>query len=172
MTIVLSLTVRACLFQVFTVPSGSMENTLGIGDRIAVNKLTPLFGWEPSQGDVVVFKDPGGWLPSGEGDYLVKRVVATGGDTVQCTGTTMKVNGTALDESAYLYPGDNSCSGYGDFGPVTVPQGDVWVEGDHRGDSADSRYHQTGTDKGAVPVSDVVGPAEAVIWPLDELSWL
>ncbi|MER5636421.1 signal peptidase I [Kitasatospora sp. NPDC002227] len=187
-----ALLIKTCLFQVFTIPSGSMENTLRIGDRVAVNKLAPLFGWEPKAGEPVVFKDPGGWLPpqpqsSGpagvidetlsfvgllppRGDnYLVKRVIATGGETVQCRDRTLRVNGSAVSEP-YLHAGDDSCAGL-DFGPVQVPQGYVWVEGDHRSDSADSRYHREGPGGGAVPVADIVGPVSAVVWPLNHLDW-
>jgi len=188
-----ALFIKTCLFQVFTIPSGSMENTLRIGDRVAVNKLAPLFGWKPQAGQPVVFKDPGAWLPpqadtgnpvSGavgdvlsfvgvlppKGDnYLVKRVIATGGQTVQCRGTTLRVDGRPVSEP-YLHAGDDSCAGL-DFGPVTVPKGYVWVEGDHRSDSADSRFHREGPGGGAVPVTNVVGPASAVVWPLNHLDW-
>ncbi|MER5355702.1 signal peptidase I [Kitasatospora sp. NPDC002551] len=191
--LVVALLIKTCLFQVFTIPSGSMENTLRIGDRVAVNKLAPLTGWEPERGQPVVFKDPGEWLPPQptggnpvtnalgsvlsfvglvppkDDNYLVKRVIATGGQTVQCSGTTLTVDGAAVDEP-YLHPGNDSCAGM-DFGPVTVPQGYVWVEGDHRSDSADSRYHQHGPGGGAVPVENVVGPVSAVVWPLGHLDW-
>ncbi|WP_457030929.1 signal peptidase I [Kitasatospora sp. P5_F3] len=191
--LVIALAIKTCLFQVFSIPSGSMENTLRIGDRVAVNKMAPLLGWEPKPGEPVVFKDPGGWLPRQptadnafsdvvgstlsfvgllppkDDNYLVKRVIATGGETVRCTGKTLTVNGAPVSEP-YLHPGNDSCSGL-DFGPVTVPKGYVWVEGDHRSDSADSRYHQGGPGAGAVPVSDVVGPASAVVWPLGHLDW-
>ena len=192
--LLVALTIKTCLFQVFTIPSGSMENTLRIGDRVAVNKLSPLFGWEPRSGEPVVFKDPGDWLPpqaeSGgnpvsdavgkvlgfvglvppkDDNYLVKRVVATGGQQVQCSGTTLTVDGAAVSEP-YLFAGDDSCAGL-DFGPVTVPDGYVWVEGDHRSDSADSRYHQQQPGGGAVPVADVVGPVSAVAWPVNHFDW-
>ncbi len=190
--LVLALILKTCLVQVFTIPSGSMENTLRINDRVAVNKLAPLTGWQPRAGDVVVFRDPGGWLPktsaggggpleAGRGllsfvgllppadEYLVKRVIATGGQSVACSGGTLTVNGRAVAEP-YLYPGDDSCAGL-EFGPVTVQPGHVWVEGDHRSDSADSRYHRSGPGAGAVPVSDVVGPVSSVIWPLGHWNW-
>ncbi|MEU8511254.1 signal peptidase I [Kitasatospora sp. NPDC048722] len=189
----LALLIKTCLLQVFTIPSGSMENTLRIGDRVGVNKLAPLTGWEPEPGQPVVFKDPGDWLPPQPVDanpltdaltsalsfvglvppkddnYLVKRVIATGGQTVQCAGTTLTVNGKKVDEP-YLHPGDDSCAGL-DFGPVTVPAGHIWVEGDHRSDSADSRYHRSGPGGGAVPVGNVVGPVSAVVWPLNHFDW-
>ncbi|MFJ9521943.1 signal peptidase I [Kitasatospora sp. NPDC101801] len=191
--LVIALAIKTCLFQVFSIPSGSMENTLRIGDRVAVNKMAPLLGWEPAPGEPVVFKDPGGWLPvqpsSGnafsdavgstlsfvgllppkDDNYLVKRVIATEGETVRCAGKTLTVNGSAVSEP-YLHPGDDSCSGL-DFGPVTVPQGYIWVEGDHRSGSADSRYHQGGPGAGAVPVANVVGPTSAIVWPLGHLDW-
>lgn len=191
--LVVALLIKTCLFQVFSIPTGSMENTLRVGDRVAVNKLAPLFGWEPEDGEPVVFRDPGGWLPPQPEDgnpvseavggtlsfvgllppkddnYLVKRVIATAGQTVGCHGTTLTVDGRAVSEP-YLHAGDDSCSGL-DFGPLTVPAGHLWVEGDHRSDSADSRYHRDGPAGGAVPVSDVVGPASAVVWPLGHLDW-
>ncbi|MFH9351400.1 signal peptidase I [Kitasatospora sp. NPDC017646] len=191
--LVVALLIKTCLFQVFTIPSGSMENTLRVGDRVGVNKLAPLTGWTPEQGQPVVFKDPGNWLPPQPVDsnpltnavssvlsfvglvppkddnYLVKRVIATGGQTVQCAGTTLTVDGRKVDEP-YLHPGDDSCAGM-DFGPVKVPSGYIWVEGDHRSDSADSRWHRQGPGGGAVPVDNVVGPVSAVVWPLSHLDW-
>ncbi|MEV6205938.1 signal peptidase I [Kitasatospora sp. NPDC051914] len=191
--LLVALVIKTCLFQVFTIPSGSMENTLRVNDRVAVNKLAVLTGWEPQPGEPVVFRDPGNWLPDRkesdgvlpgavdallsfvgllppkDDNYLVKRVIATGGQTVQCTGTVLRVDGHPVAEP-YLHEGDDSCSGL-DFGPVAVPQGYLWVEGDHRSNSADSRYHRDGPGDGAVPVANVVGPTAAVVWPLGHLDW-
>ncbi|MFI6446194.1 signal peptidase I [Kitasatospora sp. NPDC050543] len=191
--LLIALGIKTCLFQVFTIPSGSMENTLRIDDRVAVNKTAPLLGWEPRAGEPVVFKDPGDWLPPKAVDgnpvtnaagqvlsfigvapprddnYLVKRVIATAGQHVQCSGTTLTVDGKKVAEP-YLHPGDDSCAGM-DFGPVTVPKGSIWVEGDHRSASADSRYHQREPGGGAVPVDNVVGPVAAVVWPVPHLDW-
>ncbi|MFJ5234572.1 signal peptidase I [Kitasatospora sp. NPDC088391] len=190
--LVIAVLIKTFLFQMFSIPSGSMENTLQIGDRVAVNKLAAHTGWKPEPGEPVVFKDPGGWLPpapqggnavtgaihtglSAVGllppgdDYLVKRVIATGGQRVACHGSTLTVDDKAVAEP-YLHPGDDSCAGM-DFGPVTVPAGHVWVEGDHRSDSADSRYHRDDANGGAVPVGNLVGPASAVVWPLGHFDW-
>jgi signal peptidase I len=188
--LVLALLIKTFLLQAFFIPSGSMENTLKIGDRVLVDKLTPWFGAEPQRGEVVVFHDPGGWLPeapvhqnafqqamsfiglmpSADEEDLIKRVIAVGGDTVQCKrGGKVKVNGHTLNEP-YLYPGNTPCDDR-PFGPVTVPKGYMWVMGDHRQNSADSRYHMN-LHHGMVPVDDAVGRAIVVAWPLDRWSTL
>lgn len=193
--LVLALLIKTFLVQAFSIPSGSMQNTLQPGDRVLVDKLTPWFGAKPERGDVVVFHDPADWLgdegaphanplqkafgfiglmpASGERD-LIKRVIAVAGDTVQCQGTgPVKVNGTALDEP-YVLAGNTPCTddGIGGRFTVTVPKGTIWVMGDHRQNSEDSRYHQNDTTRGFVPVSDVVGRAVAVAWPLDRWATL
>jgi signal peptidase I len=188
--LVLALLIKTFLLQAFFIPSGSMENTLKIGDRVLVDKLTPWFGAEPQRGEVVVFHDPGGWLPeapvqqnafqealsfiglmpSADEEDLIKRVIAVGGDTVACKrGGKVKVNGHTLEEP-YLYPGNTPCDDR-PFGPVTVPEGYMWVMGDHRQNSADSRYHMN-LHNGMVPVDDAVGRAVVVAWPLDRWSTL
>jgi signal peptidase I len=193
--LVLALLIKTFLVQAFSIPSGSMQNTLQPGDRVLVDKLTPWFGSKPERGDVVVFHDPADWLgdegaphsnpvqkafgfvglmpASGERD-LIKRVIAVAGDTVQCQGTgPVKVNGTPLDEP-YVLAGNTPCTddGIGGQFTVTVPKGTIWVMGDHRQNSEDSRYHQHDTTHGFVPVSDVVGRAVAVAWPLDRWATL
>ncbi|MET8271202.1 signal peptidase I [Streptomyces sp. NPDC005096] len=190
--LVLSLLIKTFLAQAFSIPSDSMQNTLQPGDRVLVDKLTPWFGAQPGRGEVVVFHDPGNWLPSepaspanpvqevlsfiglmpsADEKDLIKRVIGVGGDTVECKGTgPVKVNGRALDEP-YVFPGNTPCSSDAEF-KITVPKGHIWVMGDHRQASADSRYHRGKPGGGAVPVDDVVGRAFTVVWPVDRWDWL
>ncbi|MGI8457596.1 MAG: signal peptidase I [Propionibacteriaceae bacterium] len=196
--LVISTLLRAFVGQMFIIPSGSMEHTLDIGDRVAVSKIG---GFE--RGEIVVFADPGGWLPdlgaanvspvgralefvgfpSGSTNHLIKRVIGMPGDRVICCDGRgrITVNGTPLDERAYLYtdsagvqvaPSDVKFD-------VTVPTGRIWVMGDHRDASADSRCHlqDVGLDGirgGAafVPESDVVGPAFAIALPVGRTQLL
>ncbi|MEU3495981.1 signal peptidase I [Kitasatospora cineracea] len=194
--LVIALVMKTFLIQVFVIPSGSMEQTLRIGDRVVVDKLTPWFGAEPERGEVVVFKDPGGWLendhkrstdgpvlrnvksvfsavgllPSDDERDLIKRVIGVGGDTVECCDEhgRVSVNGTPLDEP-YIAAG-NSPSRI--TFKVTVPQGRLWVMGDHRDLSADSRYHMGNPGSGTIPVENVVGRAFVVAWPLSHFGQL
>jgi signal peptidase I len=185
--LVITLLLQTFLVQVFSIPSGSMQNTIAIGDRVVVDKFSPWFGWKPERGEVVVFNDPDNWLASDpvpkDGAVLgavksaftfvgllpsdrdlIKRVIGVPGDTVACCDTQgrVTVNGKPLDES-YVFPG-NPPSRI-PF-KVTVPAGKLWVMGDHRDISADSRYHMTDATGGFVPEKDVVGRAVAVVWPL------
>ena len=192
----LAFLIKTFLVQAFFIPSGSMQNTLAIGDRVLVNRAAVWLGDKPSRGQVVVFQDPGGWLddqpaptsgnwissaltfvgvlPQDNGD-LIKRVIGVGGDHVVCCNTQdqITVNGVPLTEP-YLYPGDKSDSAPAGVDPdfdVTVPQGDLWVMGDHRSVSEDSRAHVL-TDGGFVPVGDVVGRADLIIWPTSQWGTL
>jgi signal peptidase I len=195
--LIVSLLVKTFLVQAFYVPSGSMEPTLHgcpgcRDDRIMVSKLTTHLGGI-HRGDVVVFRDRFGWLPeqpaattgvrghlhsfltyiglapaSADND-LVKRVIAVGGDTVVGRGGAVYVDGAKLTEP-YLYPGSNA-SGPTGF-RVIVPEGSLWVMGDHRDASADSRAHMRGPGHGFVRVDDVVGRAFAIVWPLDRATIL
>lgn len=196
--LVLALLIKTFLVQAFSIPSGSMENTLQVGDRVLVDKLTPHFGDKPSRGQVVVFHDPDNWLsdepnaqqssnsvirglqdvlsyiglmPSANEKDLIKRVIAVGGDTVSCSGTgPVYVNGKALTEP-YIFPGATPC-GDKNFGPFKVPADSIWVMGDHRNDSLDSRYHMDEPGGGSVPDKFVVGRAIVVAWPFSHASTL
>lgn len=194
--LVLALVIKTFLVQAFSIPSDSMQNTLQRGDRVLVDKLTPWFGSKPERGDVVVFHDPGGWLgetppassnpvtsgiqqvlsfiglmPSAEEKDLIKRVIAVGGDTVSCKANgPVTVNGKALDEP-YIFPGNTPCSDM-PFGPIKVPPNRIWVMGDHRQDSLDSRYHQTLEGNGTVSDNEVVGRAIVIAWPVTRWTTL
>ncbi|MEU6810641.1 signal peptidase I [Streptomyces sp. NPDC046831] len=146
--------------QPFQIPSGSMEQRLRIGDRVLVNKVAYRFGAEPRRGDVVVFDGTGYF---GDADYI-KRVVGVGGDHVVCCDKEgrIRVNGRSVDESTFLYPGDSPSTVPFD---VTVPDGTLFVLGDHRSDSSDSRDHLGSPGGGMIPVGDVVGRADWIVWP-------
>ncbi|MDX3097344.1 signal peptidase I [Streptomyces sp. ME01-24h] len=150
--------------QPFEIPSGSMENTLRAGDRVLVNKLAYRFGSTPARGDIVVFDGKGSFVQDSAGTDFVKRVVGVGGDRVTCCDDRgrITVNGRPLDET-YLYPGDTPSRVAFD---VEVPKGRLWVMGDHRADSRDSRDHLGDPGGGTVPVDQVIGRAEATLWPL------
>jgi len=188
----IAIVIKTFLIQPFYIPSQSMEDTLLVGDRVLVSKLEP-GPFELNRGDIAVFVDPGGWLtaeapepsllnraltfvgllPANSGEHLIKRVVGLPGDTVRCCDPEgrLLVNNQPLDESPYLFPGDSPSSL--DF-EVVVPEGTVWVMGDHRSVSEDSRYHDVDGDftAGAVPIDNVVGRAVLVMWPLSRLEWL
>lgn len=165
---------RLFVFGVYVVPSGSMENTLLIGDHILTSKLsgkiTPL-----RRGEVIVFKDPGHWLTKAQDDafgggFLVKRLIGLPGDTVACCTSQglVTINGVPIHEQSYLYPGNPPSKIRFD---VKVTPGHIFVMGDHRNISADSRYHLN-EDDGLVPISDVVGVVKLVWWPLDRWKWI
>ena len=186
--LLISVLIKTFLVQAFYIPSGSMENTLLVNDRVLVNKLADKPD-EIHRGDVVVFRDPGGWLngpevverggvlgavrdalvfvglaPAAGEEDLIKRVIGVGGDTVAAKGGVLSVNGVELREKSYLYPRDSSS--LEDF-EITVPQGELWVMGDHRSVSEDSRAHRNQPGRGFVPVEDVIGRAFTIVWPLD-----
>jgi signal peptidase I len=195
--VVASFLIKTFLVRSFFIPSASMENTLQIHDRILVNELVP--GLVPLQrGDVVVFKDPGGWLEASEpvaqppavaavewvlslvglstadsNDHLIKRVIGLPGDHVTCCNALgqMSVNGTPLDEPyAVLPPGTTDVSSV--HFDVTVPKDRLWVMGDNRYNSKDSRFNRGTPTKGFVPTSDLVGRAFVVSWPLNHWQYL
>ncbi|MGW3951944.1 signal peptidase I [Streptomyces sp. NPDC004752] len=146
--------------QPFQIPSGSMESGLRIGDRVLVNKLAYRFGAGPRRGDIVVFDGTGYF---GDADYI-KRVVGVGGDHVVCCDKEgrIEVNGRAVDETAFLHPGDSPSTVPFD---VVVPEGRLFVLGDHRSDSSDSRDHLGSPGGGMIPVGEVIGRADWIAWP-------
>jgi signal peptidase I len=181
--LVLAVVVKAFLVQAFYIPSASMNDTLVENDRILVQKVS-LWTGEAHRGDVVVFADPGGWLGPQDtstpgpvvaglekiglypaGGHLVKRVIGVGGDQVKCCDSRgrMSVNGVPLDERSYLAAGERPSTIPFD---VTVQEGYVWVQGDNRSSSADSRVHLGDPGGGQVPTDDLVGKVFAVVWPL------
>ncbi len=196
--VLISVGIKTFLIRSFYIPSGSMENTLQINDRIIVNELVP--NLVPIQrGDVVVFKDPGGWLDAhhpvtnengfaaavdwvlsivglsapDSNDHLIKRVIGLPGDTVACCNVfgQMTVNDVPLEEPYLkLPPGVTKASGV-DF-KIVVPKKSLWVMGDNRYDSQDSRYNTTTPSKGFVPYDNVVGRAFLISWPAGRWSWL
>jgi signal peptidase I len=186
---VLTLLVKAFVVQVYRIPSASMENTLQVGDRVLVNKVVYHFR-DIARGDVVVFSGQDSWGPdapppssdpvvrlfddvlSGIGlqndqTYYIKRVIGLPGDHVACcTDGKLTVNGVPLSEGAYLYPGNPPSTIK--FNEV-VPAGHLWVMGDHRSDSDDSRYHPGDPGGGAIPENQVVGRAFLIIWPPSQI---
>ncbi|MGY1754365.1 signal peptidase I [Blastococcus sp. SYSU D01042] len=194
----LALVVKTFFVQAFFIPSGSMEQTLHgcpdcTGDRVLVNKVPYWFG-EPEPGDVVVFKGPDTWSPEvsvaepenwftssmlwlgrtvgvappSEDDF-VKRVIAVGGQTVQCCDAEgrVTVDGEPLDEP-YIF--EDTPIEQRAFGPVTVPEGRLWVMGDHRSASADSKAHVGDQYSGTVGVDDVIGKAAVIVWPVSRFG--
>lgn len=186
--LVLSLVVKTFLVQAFFIPSGSMNDTLIENDRILVSKLTP-GPFDLHRGDVVVFKDPNHWLPDevekptsafgtavrdaltfvglypqDAGEHLVKRLIGLPGDHVACEGAgkPITVNGVAIDEP-YLAPGSQPSEFAFD---IVVPPDSIWVMGDNRQHSADSRWHQGEPGGGSVPIGNVVGVAFVIVWPV------
>jgi signal peptidase I len=195
--VLVSFLIKTFVARSFYIPSGSMENTLQINDRIIVNELQPSV-FPLQRGDVVVFKDPGGWLPapapstgnalqqgvgavldfvglgaSDSDQHLVKRLIGLPGDTITCCNALgqMSVNGVPLKEPYVLLPAGVEQVSAKPF-TVTVPAGKVWVMGDNRYNSADSRYHMDDPGGGFVPLDDVVGKAFVVSWPVSHWSWL
>lgn len=190
LALVVSAVVKTFFVQMFFVPSGSMRPLFVDNDRILVQKVSYWTG-SVHRGDVVVFDDPGGrWLGSEgtpslstvqkalsviglypTGGHLVKRVIGVGGDHVACCDNAgrVTVNGVPLQESSYLMPGSSPSERRFD---ITVPAGRLWVMGDNRGNSEDSRFHQDLPGGGTVPVYDVVGKVWAIVWPLDRAHLL
>ena len=191
--LVLALVIKSFLIQAFYIPSASMENTLEIGDRVLINKV--VYHLRPiHRGDIVVFDGTGSWdfdntpassnifskgLSELEGivgishdsSIYIKRVIGLPGDHVACPTANgdLTVNGVPLSESSYLYPGNAPCDG---TFSVTVPPGRLWVEGDHRAVSYDSRGHMGDPGGGTIPESAVLGRAFVIIWPPSRWGFL
>ena len=188
--LILTILLKAFVVQVFSIPSGSMENTLLPGDRILVNKM--VYRIRPiDRGDIVVFSGSGSWDPptqgpgnlfarawddvtglvgiAGPGTDYVKRVIGVPGDHVVCCNALgqVTVNGVALSEKSYIYPG--AAPSQIRFN-ITVPPGRLWVMGDNRADSDDSRYRTGDPGGGTIPESAVVGRAFVIIWPLSRIT--
>ncbi|MEO6509900.1 MAG: signal peptidase I [Nocardioides sp.] len=195
LALALAILIKALLVQAFYIPSESMEPGLVRNDRILVQKVSYWFGGTPQRGDVVVFQDPGGWLPAEEvvgpaskvtslmakiglypsGGHLVKRVIGVAGDMIKCCDAKgrISVNGVPLDEKAYARKGSGAC-----FGPMIpdcdwqagpVPQGTIFVMGDNRSDSADSSYHLR--NGGAGPQGDAFVPVDLVVGKVLVVLW-
>jgi signal peptidase I len=197
----IALLVKTFVVQAFFIPSASMEDTLLVGDKILVSKLTYHFR-SIQPGDIVVFDGAGSWDPPahrltssdpavalydvslrpllasigglfgtkpGQTDYI-KRVIGVPGDHVACCNAQGRVtiNGVALREKSYLYPGDTpgvAPAGYSGRFRLTVPPGRLWVLGDHRDDSLDSRGHVVDPGNGTIPENEVIGRAFVIVWP-------
>ncbi len=190
--LIASTLLRVFIAQMFVIPSGSMENTLLVRDRVMVQKVS---GW--GRGDIVVFRDTQGWLaspqeqenpvfralifiglaPDDSTNHLIKRVIGLPGDHVECCDAQgrIKVNGQPLDETSYLYsePGSAPVAPSAVEFDVVVPKDRIFVMGDHRNNSQDSRCHLADIDVGKpegdaafVPTANVVGSTVAVVYPL------
>lgn len=194
--LLVSFLVKTFLVRSFYIPSASMTQTLVEDDRILVDEITPRFG-SYSRGDVVVFRDPGGWLPQSvaparppyvevvdwvlslvgltapdSDDHLVKRIIGLPGDHVVCCNSLGQttVNGTPLDETPYLSLSPGQSAPRDEAYDVVVPDGSLWVLGDNRDNSQDSRFHQDQPGGGFVPVENVVGRAFLITWPFDRFG--
>lgn len=188
------LLITTFLAKPFSIPSGSMEDTLRVGDRVLVNRA--VYHVRPiERGDIVVFDGSDSFIPAADipqrnpvvgaltwlgqsvgvvqpdSTDFIKRVIGVAGDRVACCDSQgrMTVNGHPLDETSYLFPDDAPSTQTFD---VVVPQGMLWVMGDHRSNSADSRAHMGDPGGGFVPVDKVVGRAMAVLWPLSSIAAL
>ena len=189
--LLISFLIKTFLIRSFYIPSESMQSTLQVNDRIIVNQLTPDIV-PISRGDIVVFRDPGGWLPprieqpqaplaaasdwvlqliglsaSDSDEHLVKRVIGLPGDRIVCCNDLgqLSVNGIPIDEPYVTLPADTTNVSSRDF-QEDIPEGTLWVMGDNRYDSSDSRFN------GVVPVDDVVGRAFVISWPVERWQWL
>lgn len=176
--IVVAILVRAFLLQTFYIPSPSMQNTLDLNDRVLVNKVVYHFR-SPERGEIVVFRvEPPQWTGVPDGEDFIKRVIAVGGDHIECCDAQQRllINGEPLDEP-YLYSRDGVADQASPIEFETeIPEGRLWVMGDHRSASGDSLQHfrSTGGDAHAATIAEdaVVGRAFVLFWPLGRATWL
>ncbi|KDA06199.1 signal peptidase I [Microbacterium sp. CH12i] len=192
-----SFLVKTFVVRSFYIPSASMERTLLVNDRILVDELTPRWA-DYARGDIVVFEDPGGWLPphvqkpagpplleaidsvltligissSDSEDHLVKRLIGLPGDHVVCCNALgqIEINGAPIDELSYLNLPEGDTAASNEPFDVTVPEGSLWVLGDNRDRSQDARAHQDLPSGGFVPIDNVVGKAFLMTWPLNRIG--
>ncbi|TFD27587.1 signal peptidase I [Cryobacterium cryoconiti] len=195
--LLISFLIKTFLIRSFYIPSGSMETTLLVNDRIIVNQLEPDL-IPITRGDVVVFRDPGGWLlpqvpleqnpvvaaadwvmsavglsAPDSNDHLIKRVIGLPGDHVTCCNVLgqMSVNDVPIAEPYVSLPAGETSVSKDDF-DIVVPEGSLWVMGDNRYNSKDSRYNTETPGRGFVPVDNVVGRAMVISWPMARWTWL
>jgi signal peptidase I len=204
----LAVVIKTLFVQAFYIPSESMEPGLIENDRILVQKVSYWFGRDPQRGDVVVFEDPDGWLQGEEKEptglanvlskiglyptagHLVKRVIGIGGDVIECCDEEGRilVNGEPVDESEYIAEAHGRCAAEGkpglqgaepcDWAIGPIPDGKLFVMGDNRKHSADSRYKLCGPDEEACTTSPwvdtelVVGRVFSLVWPQDRWDWI
>lgn len=188
--LVFSLLIKTFIVKAFFVPSGSMEHTLEIGDRVIANIATSQFT-SLKRGDIVIFEDTQGWIPVTSNQtinplqssleflglmpdtssrHMVKRVIGLPGDTVECCDEQGRliINGEPVDEP-YVKEG---MSAIGSSFKVAVPDGGIWVMGDNRNQSADSRMHMDLPSNGVVQMNTVVGTVTTRVWPLDRMGFI
>ncbi|MBD3688994.1 signal peptidase I [Nanchangia anserum] len=190
--IIISALLKTFLIQSFVIPSESMRDTLEVRDRILVSKLVPAHS-ALNRGDIIVFEDHENWLPAelrpqptsspvlrfltlvglrpdDSSGYLAKRVIGLPGDTVECCDSAgrVSVNGQPIDETylrSGVAPSETTFA-------VTVPEGKLWVMGDNRPFSLDSRAHRDEEGRGFIAIDDVVGRAFVIVWPLERWTRL
>lgn len=185
--LILAALIKTFVVRSFYIPSESMEPTLMVNDRVLVEEISPKFN-NIKKGDIIVFKDNQGWISKQDNkettftdnlanlftlteevgdEYLVKRVIGVGGDTVECCTYegNLTINGEVQHE---MYTKKGHFSG-NEYFKVTVPKDSFWVMGDNRANSADSRYH-TEQNGGFIPLEDVVGRVIVKVYPLDKIT--